>query len=176
MICTPTRRTPLPPRCCTCHRTRLNSTVPSARLPDTACLLPQLSSALTRTLLRHWERAAREQTFMCNQAAGLSRCLTKIQDTMVTQHKTLYLDKGKGKAPGRSQQAVGELDYMVTFDRSITQAMARTMQDLSKGIFVNMANLTLARRGSYLEYLRTGVKQDNITALHTAPPHTSLTK
>ena len=76
---------------------------------------------------------------MCNQAAGLSRCLTKVQDVMVTQ-----LDKGKGKTPGRSRQTVDELDYLVTFNRSITQAMARTMQDLSEGVFVNMANLTLA--------------------------------
>ena len=87
---------------------------------------------------------------MCNQAAGLSRCLTKVQVAMVTQLRTLQLDKGKGKAPGRPQQAVDELDYLVTFNRSITQAMARTMQDLSEGVFVNMANFTLARRDSYM--------------------------
>ena len=90
---------------------------------------------------------------------------------MVTQLQTLQLDKGKGKAPGRSQHAVDKLDYLVTFNRSITQAMARTMQDLSEGICVNMANFTLARRDSYLEYLRTGVKQDTVTVLHTAPLH-----
>ena len=45
------------------------------------------------------------------------------------------------------------------------------MQDLSEGIFINMTNLTLARRDSYLEYLRAGVKQDTLTALHTAPLH-----
>ena len=87
---------------------------------------------------------------MCNKAAGLSRCLIKVQVAMVTQLQTLQLDKGKGKAPGRSQQAVDELDYLVTFNRSITQAMARTMQDLSEGVFVNMANFTLARRDSYM--------------------------
>ena len=51
---------------------------------------------------------------MCNQSAGLSRCLTKVQDSMVTLLKTLHLDKGKGKASGRTQQAVGELEYLVT--------------------------------------------------------------
>ena len=34
-----------------------------------------------------------------------------------------------------------------------------------------MANLTLARRDSYLEFLRGGVKPDTLTALHTAPVH-----
>ena len=66
---------------------------------------------------------------MCNQAAGLSRCLAKVQDAMVTQLKTLHSDKGK--ASGRSQHDVDGLEYLVTFNRSITQAMARTMQDLS---------------------------------------------
>ena len=53
------------------------------------------SRAISQDILRHWERAARKQTVMCNQAVGLSRCLTKVQDTMVTQLKTLHMDKGK---------------------------------------------------------------------------------
>ena len=40
------------------------------------------SRALSQELLRCWERAAREQTIMCNQAAGLSRCLTRVQDSV----------------------------------------------------------------------------------------------
>ena len=46
------------------------------------------SRTLSQDLLRRWERAAREQTIMCNQAAGLSRCLTRVQDSMNTQLKT----------------------------------------------------------------------------------------
>ena len=53
------------------------------------------------------------------------------QDSMVTQLKTLHLDKGKGKASGRAQHAVDELEYLVMFIRSIIQAMVRMMQDLS---------------------------------------------
>ena len=34
-----------------------------------------------------------------------------------------------------------------------------------------MANLTLARRDSYLEFIRGGVKPDTLTALRTAPVH-----
>ena len=45
------------------------------------------------------------------------------------------------------------------------------MQDPSEGVFISMANLTLARRDSYLEYLHAGVKQDTLTALRTAPVH-----
>ena len=48
------------------------------------------------------------------------------------QLKTLHLDK-KGKSSERTKQAIDELNYLVTFNRSISQAMARTMQDLSDG-------------------------------------------
>ena len=131
------------------------------------------SRALNQDILKRWERAAREQTVMCNQAAGLSRCLTRVQDAMSTQLKNLHLDKGKGKGKSSegSQQAVDELEYLVTFNQSISQAMARMMQDLSEGVFISMANFTLAHRDSYLEYLHAGVKQDTLTALHTPPIH-----
>ena len=58
-----------------------------------------------------------------------------------------------------------------TFNCSISQAIARTMQDLSEVVFISMANFTLARRDSYLEYLHAGVKQDMHTALRTALVH-----
>ena len=121
-------------------------------------------------MLRRWERTAREQTLMCNQAAGLSRCLTRVQGAMSTQLKTLHLNT-KGKSSEKLKKAVDELDYLVTFNRSISQAMARTMQDLSEGVFISMSNFTLARRDSYLEYLHAGVKQDTLNALRMSPVH-----
>ena len=48
--------------------------------------------------------------------------------------------------------------------------MQRTMQDLSEGVFISMANLTLARRDSYLEFIRGGVKPDTLTALCPSVP------
>ena len=90
---------------------------------------------------------------MCNRAADLSRCLTKVQDSMVTQLKSLRVDSSKGKTAERSQQAVEEFEYLVNFNWSISQAMRRTMQDLSEGVFITMANLTLACRDTYLEFI-----------------------
>ena len=55
---------------------------------------------------------------MCDQAAGLSRCLTRVQDSMVAQLKTLHHEKGKGKSSERSQHAVDKLDYLVTTEVS----------------------------------------------------------
>ena len=99
---------------------------------------------------------------MCNWAVGLSMCLTRVQDTMSTQLKSFHVDKGKGKSSERMQQALDELEYLVTFNRPISQAMARTMQDLSEGVFISVTNFTLVCRDSYLDYLHAGVKQDTL--------------
>ena len=148
---------------------KLNSTF--SRVARRSLPSAPASRTFSQDNLRWWERAFREQSVMCNQAAGLSRCLTKVQDSMVTHLMTLRVDKTKGKAAERTQQAVEELEYLVTFNRSISQAMQRTMQDLSEAVFIIMANLTLAHRDSYLEFLHSGVKPYTLTALHTAPVH-----
>ena len=41
--------------------------------------------------------------------------------------------------------------------------------DLPENVFINMANFTLARRDSYLDYLHAGVKQDTVNTLRTSP-------
>ena len=61
------------------------------------------SLAFSQNMLRCWERAAHEQTVMCNQAAGLSRCLTRVQDAMSSQLKTLHLDKKASLLKERSK-------------------------------------------------------------------------
>ena len=92
---------------------------------------------------------------MCNQAASLSRCLTRVQDAMSTQLKSLHMVKGKGKssASDRMQQAVDELEYLVTFNRSISQAVARTMQDLSEGVFTALRTAPIHLQSLFLDQL-----------------------
>ena len=92
---------------------------------------------------------------------------------MSNQLKIIQGVTAKGKSSSKLHQATDELDFLVTFIRSITQAMARTMQDLSDGAFINVANLTLARWDSYLDFVRTGIKQDTLMSLRSAPLHMS---
>ena len=150
---------------------RLNSSFP--RIAGRSLPFAPASRPVSQDTLRKLERAVRDQTYMCNQAAAFSRCLTKVQENMATQLKVIQGITTKGKSSPKLTQASDELDFLVTFNRSITQAMARTMQDLSDGVFVNVANLTLARRDSYLEFIRTGIKQDTLMSLRSAPLHMS---
>ena len=92
---------------------------------------------------------------------------------MGKQFKEIQSVMSKGKSSSKLHQTADELDYLVTFNQSITQAMDHTVQDLSDGVFINVANLTLARRDSYLEFLKAGIKQDTLISLRTAPIHMS---
>ena len=101
---------------------------------------------------------------MSNQAASFNRCLFKVQD-MQSQIKAI-------KAKAKQRQgffATNELQYLMDFNASITQAVAKTMEHLTDFVCVSMGNLTLARRNSYLTHVKTGIKPDTLPTLRTAP-------
>ena len=107
---------------------------------------------------------------ICNQAASFNRCLFKVQQSMQEQMKTIRLES-KGKGSSKVSPALDKLQFLLDFNASITQAAAKTMEHLSDFVFISMGNLTLARRDSYLNHVKGGVKPDTITTLRTAPLH-----
>ena len=133
-------------------------------------MLPPTHQCLDRTKenLRRWEKSGREAV-ICNQAAGFNRCLFKVQDNMQQQLKTIQTDQAKGKFSSKVSSATDELQYLMDFNSSICQAKAKTMEHLSDFVFVPMANLTLARRDSYLSHVKSGIKSYTLAALRTAP-------
>ena len=89
---------------------------------------------------------------------------------MQEQLKVLRAES-KGKGSNKASSAADELQYLLNFNSSITQAAAKSMEHLSEFVFISMGNLTLALRDAYLSHLRTGIKSDTLTALRTAPLH-----
>ena len=133
---------------------------------------PPASRRISQETLRRWERSARETSVICNQAASFNRCLFKIQQNMKDQLKILKAEN-KGKDSTKASTAAEELNYLMDFNSSITQAAAKSMEHLSEFVFITMGNLTLVHRDAYLNHLRTGIKPDTLTALRTAPLHIS---
>ena len=133
---------------------------------------PPASRRISQETLRRWERSAREASIVCNQSASFNRCLVKVQQSMKDQLKVLRSEQ-KGKGSAKVSPAVEELQYLLDFNASISQAAAKSMEHLSEFVFITMGNLTLVRRDAYLSHLRTGIKQDTLTALRTAPLHIS---
>ena len=133
---------------------------------------PPASRRISQETLHRWERSARETSVICNQAASFNRCLFKVQQNMKDQLKILNAEN-KGKGSTKASTAAEELNYLMDFNSSITQAAAKSMEHLSEFVFITMGNLTLIRRDAYLSHLRTGIKPDTLTALRSAPLHIS---
>ena len=124
---------------------------------------------ISQDTLGRWEKSAREATYICNQASGFGLCLSKVQQGMSSQLKILQSKHSKGKSADRVSSAMEELQYLMKFNSSITQFMAKTMEHLSDFAFVSMYSITLARTDSYLAHVKSGIKQDTLAALRHAP-------
>ena len=149
---------------------RLNSTYLRIARQAGIASSPPMSRPISQENLCKWERSARESTMICNHAVGFNRCLLKIQENRNTQLKAINVES-KGKIAAKVSSAVDELQFLLDFNSSVCQAMAKSTEHLTEFVFVNMANTTLVRRDSYLAYLKAGVKADTLNALRTAPLH-----
>ena len=131
---------------------------------------PPASRRISQDTLRRWERTAREASVVCNLAASFNRCLFKVQADMQSQLRTVR-SEGKGKGSAKVSEATEELQFLMEFNSSITQAATKAMEHLSEFVFFTMGNLTLARRDAYLNHLKNGIKPDTFAALRTGPLH-----
>ena len=52
---------------------------------------PRITRASAQESLRRWERAAREESYIINHAAGFSRCSTELQDKMSQNSQTVHV-------------------------------------------------------------------------------------
>ena len=147
---------------------RLNSAFPRICKPSVANSHPP-GRPIAQDTLRKWEKAAKEISYVCNQSAGFNRCITKIQDSVQENLKTLQTELSKGKSSGKAQAALDELHYLASFNQNVSFAMGKSLQHLSDFICVQMANLTLARRDAYLDNLKAGVKPDTLSGLRNCP-------
>ena len=93
---------------------------------------------------------------------------------MQSQLKVIRSELSKGKSSTKVSTAADELQFLMDFNSSITQVMAKTMEHLSDFVFVTVANTTLARRDSYLSHLKTDIKPDTLAALRMGPLHVPI--
>ena len=99
----------------------------AASIASTAPALRQIS----QDNLRRWEKSAREASIICNQAAAFNRCLYKVQDSMQTHLKVMKSESSKGKSSEKVSHAADELQFLLNFNSSITQSMAKTLEHLT---------------------------------------------
>ena len=66
--------------------------------------------------------------YICKQATGLSRCLSKVQQGVQSQLKVLKTEQTKGKSADKVGTATEELQYLMNVNASITQCMSKAME------------------------------------------------
>ena len=140
--------------------TKLNSSFGRISRKADMTSTPPASRRISQDTLRKWEKSSREASVICNQSASFNRCLFKVQQEMQTQLKIIR-SESKGKTSKKVSEASDELQFLMNFNNSITQAAAKAMEHLTDFVFVTMGNVTLARRDSYLSHIKNGVKSDS---------------
>ena len=106
-------------------------------------------------------KAAKESSYICNQATGFNRYLTKVQDAVQSQLKIIQGDQKIGKSSLKCQNATDEL-VSHGLNQSISQATAKTIEHLSDVVF--LSNITMTRRDPYLDHF---IQQVTLGALRT---------
>ena len=92
---------------------------------------------------------------------------------MQAELKTIRSELSKGKSAGKMSRATEEMQFLMNFNSSIRQSMAKTLEHLTDFVFVMVANTTLIRTDSYLSHLKMDIKPDTLSALRTGPLHTA---
>ena len=119
------------------------------------------SRPISQESLRRWEKAARENSYIINHTAGFNRCSTELQDKMSQNINLLCSRISKAKAPKEVSGALTDLRDLMAFYQKVSIAMGTSLQHLADNLFVHLSNLILIRRDSYLEFVKSGVKQDH---------------
>ena len=75
----------------------LNSSFSRIAKPSGLTVTPP-SRPIAQDILRKWDKALHEGTYLCNQAAGFNRCITKLQTDIQENVRALEAELAKGKS------------------------------------------------------------------------------
>ena len=96
---------------------KLNSSY--SRIARSSGLAPA-SRPLSQDTLRRWEKPACETCYICNQAAGFSCCLSKVQTSMQVELRKIQNEQSKGESSEKTGSATDELQYLLNFNSGIS--------------------------------------------------------
>ena len=151
----------------------LNSYFSRIAKPSGLTVTPPPSRPIAQDTLRKWDKALHEGTYVCNQAAGFNRCITKLQTDIQENIRALEAELTKGKSSQKAEKALTEIQDLTAFNQNVSFCMGKAMQHLADIMFVQMENITLLRRDAYLDHLKQGVKPDTWCALRNSPLNSS---
>ena len=151
----------------------LNSSFSRIAKPSGLTVTPPPSRPIAQDTLCKWDKALREGTYVCNQAAGFNRCISKLQMDIQDNVRSLETELSKGKSSQKAEKSLTEIRDLTTFNQNVSFCMGKAMQHLADVIFLQMGNITLLRSYAYFDHLKEGVKPDTWCALRNSPLNSS---
>ena len=91
-----------------CDSGKLNSAYSRIGRGSGLTTLAPTSRTISPDTLRRWEKAVCESSYDCNQADGLGRCPSKVQQGMQSQLRVIQSENPKGKSAGKVGTATEE--------------------------------------------------------------------
>ena len=146
----------------------LNSSYSRIAKPSGLTVIPPPSRPIAQDTLRKWDKASCEGTYICNQAAGFNRCISKLQNDIQENVSALETELLTEKSSQKSEKALTEIRDLTAFNQNVSLCMGKSMQHLVDILFVQMGNITLLRRDAYLDRLKQGIKPDTWCVLHNS--------
>ena len=131
---------------------------------------PPSSRTISQETLKRWERAARNDTYVCNQVSGFARCQSQVLGDL---DEKLAAIRALPEVPKEVMKALDGLDSLLGFNKRVTASIQRSIKDLTESSFTGLANILLLRREAYLEHAKLGVKPETIAQLRVSPLHLS---
>ena len=95
-----------------------------------------------------------------------------MKDKLDTLFKTLTTELQPYALPEKISDTLSNIVTAVEFNHQLTTSIFGALEDLSDGIFTNLANSVLMRRESFLDSLKPGINTDTLCKLRSGPFHT----
>ena len=92
----------------------LNSSFSRISKPSGLTVTPP-SHPVAQDTLRKWDKALREGTYVCNQAAGFYCCITKLQMDIQNNLRSLESELVKGKSSQKAEKVLMEIGDLTAF-------------------------------------------------------------
>ena len=94
-----------------------------------------------------------------------------MKDKVDSLFDTLTTELQPYDLPEKVSDTSTDIVTALEFSHQLTTSISGTLQDLSDGIFTNLANCVLMRRDSFLDSLKPGINTDTLCKLRSGPFH-----
>ena len=101
------------------------------------CLHMALHPVKLQNTLRRWERCAKGDSYIVNQAAWFSHCTTEVQRCIFDSIAVLQSEFVKGKLSSKTSEALSDLKDLNTFHQSISVVSGMSLQHRVDRLFVH---------------------------------------